>query len=299
MAKKPKPDVYQRVTDRIIELLEKGVVPWQNPVTSTMELPKNFSTGKAYRGINVFLLASMRYASPWWLTYKQAQELGGQVRKGEKGAFVVKFGTYTKENPEAKRKEDQEETRFFLKHYIVFNAAQIDGINFPSPAPMPEKEQAQQSEDAEAIIAGMPNPPKHFEGRKAIPCYNKLFDQVDMPDRRLFSSIAEFYLAFFHELTHATGHEKRLARKTLIDNKGMAATGEARKTYSEEELVAEMGAAFLLAHAGILHDNHESSASYLQGWLKVLKAKENKRWIVKAAAQAQKASDYILNAPPA
>lgn len=103
-----------------------------------------------------------------------------------------------------------------------------------------------------------------------------------------------FYSTLFHEFCHASGHSSRLARKTLLENKGIMASGTAKQTYAKEELVAEMGAAFLNAHAGIVTDNHENSTAYLQSWLSVLKIKNNRRWIVEAASQAQKAAEYIL-----
>ena len=115
-----------------------------------------------------------------------------------------------------------------------------------------------------------------------------------MPPRESFRSEEVFYQTLFHELVHSTGHATRLARKTLLENKGMKVCGEARKVYAKEELVAEMGAAFLTAHAGIILDDHQNSAAYLESWLKVLKVKENRRWIVEAAGQAQKAMNAII-----
>lgn len=140
----------------------------------------------------------------------------------------------------------------------------------------------------------MPKPPVIHIGRKTHPHYIPALDTLHMPDRGKFDSTAEHYGTFFHELTHATGHETRLARKTLMENAGINAIGEKRKTYSKEELIAEMGGAFLSAHAGIIEENIENSAAYLQGWLKVLKVKKHNRWIVQAASQAHKAADYIL-----
>lgn len=122
-------------------------------------------------------------------------------------------------------------------------------------------------------------------------------DLVGMPHRETFPTEERYYKSLFHEFTHATGHASRLARKTLLENQGIMAGGAARTTYAKEELVAEMGAAFLTAHAGIVMDGFENSAAYLKGWLEVLKARQNRRWIVEAAGQAQKATDLILNQP--
>jgi antirestriction protein ArdC len=288
------------VTERIIELLEQGTVPWRNPYTAKVGFPRNFDTGKAYRGINVFLLASMRYASPWWVTFKQAQALGGHVRKGEKGAMVIKYGTFQPKDDDGQEQERDDENgsreRGYLKAYTVFHASQVEGIEFPEPETPPQTTEAQRIESAEAIVQGMPHRPTLNIGRKAVACYSPRTDTVEMPKPEHFTSMNEYYLALFHELTHSTGHQSRLARKTLLENKGML--GGDKRTYSQEELVAEMGAAYLSAHAGLPGDDHENSAAYLQEWLKVLKVKENRKWIVQAASQAQKASDYVLEVPP-
>ena len=218
-------DIYQQVTDRIIAQLENGVIPWKSPYFSKVGFPRNFSTCKAYQGINVFLLGSLRFTSPYFLTFIQAKELGGHIRKGEHGHMVIKYGTYTK------------------------------------------------TDKARAIIEAMPNRPKIHEGA--------------------------YYSTLFHELAHATGHASRLARPSLLDNKGILADGDtARKTYAEEELVAEMSASFLNAHAGIIEDELANSAAYLAGWVDALKSKDAKSWIIRAGASAQKAANYILGAEP-
>ena len=278
--------VHQRVTDRIIEQLEKGTVPWHTPHAAKLGFPKNFQSGKKYRGVNVMLLGMAGYLSPWFLTYKQAQERGGQVRRGEKGYLVLKYGSYTKE-----AKDGTEETRNFLRAYTVFNSCQIDGVEFPKKELPPHTDQECLA-SAQAIVDGMPNPPAIHEGDSVKTCYNPKKDTVDIPHRSYFESERRFYKSLYHELTHSTGAAKRLARKTLLENKGIAMSD--LKIYSKEELVAEMGAAFLCAHAGIVIEDHENSASYLEGWLKVLKQGSNRRWIVEAAGQAQKAVDYIM-----
>ena len=290
-------DIYEQVTNRIISQLEQGVVPWKSPYFSKVGFPRNFSTGKRYQGINVFLLASLRFTSPYFLTYIQAQQLGGNVRKGEKGSLVIKYGTYTKELEGASTPEESEERRKYLKGYTVFHASQIEGISFPEPEGMSELPSTVSGDRARALVAGMPNPPKFAEG-SAVPCYRPKQDSVDMPDRRFFTSEEAYHSTLFHELTHSTGHESRLARKSLLENKGIDAECEARKTYAEEELVAEMGASFLCAHAGIAEGEFENSAAYLQGWIDALKSKDAKGWIIRAASLAQKAADYILNAQP-
>lgn len=288
-----KPDIYQQVTDRIIQQLESGVVPWKSPYFSKVGFPRNFSTGKAYQGINVFLLGSLRFTSPYFLTFLQAKELGGHVRKGEHGSLVVKYGTYTKEDEKAAAGEDAE-TRRFLKAYTVFHASQIEGIEFPAPESLPELSITEKTALAREIVSGMRKAPEIREG-SAVPCYRPASDSVHMPERGFFESEEAYYSTLFHELSHSTGHADRLARKSLLENKGIDATGDtARKVYAEEELVAEMSASFLNAHAGIIESELGNSAAYLQSWIDALKSKDAKGWVIRAASQAQKASDYIL-----
>lgn len=287
-------DIYQRVTDRIIELLEQGVKPWEPSHFVKTGFPRNFLTGQPYQGINVFLLGMQRYASPWWLTFRQAQEMGGSVRKGEKGSLIVKYGEYDKKDDERQEGEEPQR-RGYLKGYWVFNACQIDGIDFPPPPQPQPTNESEQCALARRIVDGMPTPPAMFEGRFARAFYHPATDSVDMPARGFFNSEPSFYKTLFHELVHATGHESRLARKSLQENEGVGAQGESMRTYSQEELVAEMGAAFLAAHAEILESNQmEDSAAYLRGWLSVLRDEDNRKWLVWAASQAQKAADYIM-----
>jgi len=282
--------VYGRVTEQIIQRLEEGVVPWHTPHMATIGFPRNFRSGKSYRGINVMLLAMGGYVSPWFMTYKQAQGRGGNVRRGEKGYLVVKFGTYAKEEDDG-----EEQQRKFLRRYTVFNASQIDGVDFPEPR-LPAFSPDERTKAAQTIVEGMPNPPAIYEGRLAQTCYNPKDDCIDIPHRSYFESEPRFYKSLFHEIVHATGAEKRLARKTLLENRGMGSSNMA--TYSQEELVAEIGAAFLCAHAGIVINKHANSVAYIQSWLTVLKSKDNRRWIVDAAGQAQKAVDYVLKLEP-
>ncbi len=288
-----KTNVYEQVTNRMIELLEQGVVPWKSPYFSKVGFPKNFASGKAYRGINIFLLGSLRYTSPYFLTFLQAKELGGFVKKGERGAMVIKYGTYTKEaeNPEAQEAEEQ---RQYLKAYTVFNACQIEGVDFGQVEPLPTFTPSEQCSRARQIVAAMPQRPGIKDG-VAVPCYQPSTDSVHMPAYGYFDSEEAYHSVLFHELTHASGHQSRLARKSLLENKGIDAAGAARKVYAEEELVAEMGAAFLNAHAGIIETEIQNSAAYLQGWIAALKSKDAKSWIVRAASEAQKAADFILN----
>lgn len=292
-------DIYEQVTNQIITQLEQGIVPWKSPYFSKVGFPRNFSTGKAYQGINVFLLGSHRFTSPYFLTFIQAKELGGYVRKGERGSLVIKYGTYSKQEEEAPATNEEEaETRRYLKGYTVFHASQIDGIEFPTPKGLPELPLTEKTARAREIIAGMPNPPSFKEG-SAVPCCRPGNDSVNMPELGYFETEEAYYSTLFHELAHSTGHASRLARQSLLENKGIHADGDtARTVYAEEELVAEMGASFLNAHAGIMKSELANSAAYLQSWINVLKSKDAKSWVIRAASQAQKAANYILNIQP-
>ena len=293
-----KPDIYEQVTDRIITQLESGVVPWKSPYFSKVGFPRNFSTGRAYQGINVFLLGSLRFTSPHFLTFIQAKELGGHIRKGEHGSLVVKYGTYTKQEDNAPAQDEEGETRRFLKAYTVFHASQIEGIEFPKPEDLPELSITEKTALVREIVSGMPKAPEIREG-SAVPCYRPATDCVNMPERRFFDNEEAYYSTLFHELSHSTGHADRLARKSLLENKGMDAEGDtARKIYAEEELVAEMSASFLNAHAGIMESELGNSAAYLQSWIDALKSKDAKGWVIRAASQAQKAANYILDIEP-
>lgn len=286
-------DLYEKITNRIIDQLTQGVVPWKSPYFSTTGFPKNFATQKEYQGINVLLLGCQRFTSPYFLTFLQAKELGGMVRKGEHGSLVVKYGTYTKEDEQAKE-DDPAKQRGYLKGYTVFHASQIDGIDFPEPPAPSDLSTTEKTDRARAIIEAMPQRPSINEG-SAVPCYRKLTDSIHMPELGYFTNEEAYYSTLFHELGHATGHHSRLARKSLMDNKGFGATGDtARKTYAEEELVAEMTASFLSAHAGIIEDEIENSAAYLQSWINALGGKDARTWLVRAASQGQKAADFIL-----
>lgn len=288
-------NLYEEITNRIIEQLEKGVAPWKSPYFSKVGFPKNFSTQNEYRGINLLLLGSQRFTSPYFLTYLQAKELGGHVRKGEKGYFVVKYGTFTKDEKttDVGRTEPAKQ-RGYLKGYTVFNSSQIEGVEFPTPDSLPELTLTEKTDRARIIVDSMPKRPPVHEG-SAVPCYRPKADSVHMPDQRYFVSEEAYYSTLFHELAHSSGHVSRLARKSLMDNKGITATGDtSRQTYAEEELVPEMAASFLNAHAGIIEDELENSAAYLEGWASALRKKEAVSWVVRAASEGQKAADYIM-----
>lgn len=271
--------VYDQITERIIALLEKGTVPWRKPWNAQSGFPRNLVSKKPYRGVNVFLLHAMSYESPYWLTFRQAQELGGSVRKGEKACPVVFWKQLEVEDEETGETDKIPMLRF----YHVFNVAQCDGLkNIPAPVESPLSAPTKPEE----IVAFMPKRPEIKHGmRKAF--YSPAADIVAMPDRARFDDEAGYFATLFHELIHSTGHASRLNRSTITEAEGFGSN-----PYCKEELIAEMGAAFLCGQAEIAERTLENSAAYVQNWLEQLQ--NDKKLIVQAAAQAQKAADFIL-----
>lgn len=291
--------VYKVVTDRIISLLQAGTVPWHQPWGGVAQMPQNLISRKAYRGINPFVLASMRYGSPFWLTFKQAQEMGGHVRKGEKACPVVFwkwFDAADEDSGEASAGRasgaaGQSKRIPLLRYYSVFNVAQCEGIPADKVPALPGSVREHAPiESAQGILASMPKRPAIEHGRDRA-FYSPAFDRVAMPDAERFQSGEDYYSVLFHELTHATGHESRLARKGVSGTDGeWSAFGST--PYAKEELVAEMGAAFLCGHAGIVERTVDQSAAYVANWLERLS--NDTKLVVIAAAQAQRAADFIL-----
>lgn len=283
-------DIYQEVTDTIIGHLEQGTAPWRNPIKRGTGdgWPKNLSNGKRYRGINVFLLGltawERGFSSDYWMTFKQSVELGGKVRKGEKGSLVTFFKMYA-----TKDKQTDETIEIpVLKHFIAFNVEQIDGIEAPdAPKKDLDAKPFEPLSAAEQIVQGYEGRPviQNDGGKRAF--YRPSSDSVHMPLPERFESRATYYSTLFHELSHSTGHSNRLDRGLDTD---LAPFGS--PDYSREELVAEMGAAFLCAASGISPPTIEQSASYLQSWINILKG--DKRMVVGAASAAQKSTDLIL-----
>src|SRR5262249_37938096 len=198
--------VYQVITDRVIALLQQGTIPWQKPWQGAELAPQNLVSRKAYRGVNVFLLHAMSYTSPYWLTFKQAQELGGHVRKGEKACPVVFWKWLEVE------REGERERVPFLRYYSVFNVAQCEGIEGHVPSAPGSTREHSPVEAAERIFQGMPKRPDVRHGL-AQAFYSPSGDYVGMPAPEQFRSGEDYYSVLFHELTHSTGHESRLARK--------------------------------------------------------------------------------------
>lgn len=277
-------DVYQIVTDRIIALLEQGTLPWQKPWATT-GIPRNLLSKRPYRGINLWLLLSLNYEQNLFLTWDQVKQVGGSVNKGETGQVVIFWKTAKKEETVAGSEEKQKTTPV-LRYYKVFNIAQCSNI----PTTLYEQPMQQEIDPltaCENIITGMPGcPPIRHKEHKAY--YHIEEDYINLPKRKSFASSESYYSTLFHELVHSTGHEKRLNRATITQ---MAEFGS--EPYSIEELIAELGSCYLCNHTGILNPEVQNSAAYINGWLGMLK--KDKRFIVQASAQAQKAVDCILN----
>ena len=280
----PRTDVQEIITNRIIMALENGVTPWKKPWNAASGAPRNYRSKHVYTGVNALLLGMLDYEQAYYLTYKQAQELGGQVRRGEKGMPVVFWKVSKKEDAQGKEKKVA-----YLQYSTVFNVAQIDGITWKFPE-LPSREHTPQ-QAAEQIIAGYVGGPSiTYKGSEAF--YRTSTDSVTMPEASTFHTAEDFYLTTFHELVHSTGHAKRLDRATLTEK---ASFGSA--TYAKEELVAELGAAFLSNTAGLdLSVTENNTASYIESWLQALR--NDKTLIISAASQAQKALNHILGIVP-
>jgi antirestriction protein ArdC len=282
---------YEAVTARIIESLKAGVIPWAKPWKgngSNNPFPRNFKTGAPYRGANILLLWSSPCSSPYWLTFKQAKELGGTVRKGEKGTQILFWKISAKDaekNQPVEITDDKERKSFFCRSYTVFNVEQCDGLKIPKTiATLPEIDQ---DERCEAIVTGWASRPSlnldnAHEGRAY---YRPGTDTVHMPISSRFVDAPHYYATLFHELVYSTGHKSRLDR-TFGESFG-------DHMYSKEELVAEVGSGFLCAIAGIANERTEqNSTSYIQHWIEALKG--DSRLVITAASAAQKAADEIV-----
>ncbi len=290
------PTAYTVVTARIIEIIEKTQeLPWRRPWRKSRKaiVGKNKLGQKSYSGINAFMTALFTdlngYDSNEWLTFNQAKALGGHIKQGEKGLPCFYFNF----KEDKANESDKIEMIPIARYYTIFNLSQCEGIDYAAldltdettydHAPM---------EQAERLLASFRDTPKitHTHDNRAF--YNKLTDTINLPELKEFRERESYYATLFHELTHATGHAKRLDRKSLMNS---AAFGS--HEYSKEELVAEFGACFLSSDCGILQSVENNSAAYLQGWLSALKS--NPRWLVDAANQAQKAVNYLKDSSPA
>jgi antirestriction protein ArdC len=283
-------DTYKRITGFVIEQLEKGDAIWRKG-WNEFGVPKNITTGREYKGWNSFLLnfitMHQKFKTPYFITYKQAMDAGGAIRSGQKGFTVIYWATVENKSKKIEVGGEEEYLTYRVpKCHTVFNIEQTHGIVYPKI----EKQFRSHTEKihaCEKLIDGMPEKPTiRHEGDE--PRYYKMTDCIYMPVVEQFHSDQEYYAALFHELAHSTGHTTRLNRSELMRSDGFG-----KQVYSQEELTAELTAAFLCAVCGIEQQTITNSAAYIKSWLKVLR--NDKKLILKAATQAQAAADFILN----
>lgn len=273
-------NIYELITNKIIEELEKGAIPWQKPWTGIQSGARSWVTGKAYSLINQFLLPPGEY-----LTYQQAKNSGGQVRKGEKGHIVV-FWKPLQIKEEDKEGNSTTKTIPFLRYYNVFEISQCDGLKHKWQDKKRTNETVKTAENIINQYLNNNTQLKIIHQKQDKAYYSPLKDEIHLPLLEQFNSTADYYNTKFRELVHSTGHKSRLNRIEKT-----ASFGD--KEYSKEELVAEIGAAMLMNITNTeTPKNFKNSASYINGWLQVLK--NDKKLIVSASSKAQKAIDYIL-----
>lgn len=278
---------YEVVIDRILDLLEAGTVPWQRPWNPAAGLPRNVR-GTAYRGINLLVLGCQGYESPLWLTFRQVTQLGGRVRAGERGTPVLLW-KWPERIADTEDAREQRRPAPLVRYYRVWNLRQTEGVEVPASLASPI---VALCTSADSLVSQMPAPPeiRHDGGARAF--YRPSTDSVHLPPREAFRDVAGYQATLFHELVHSTGHPTRLARPAVTDG---ALFGD--HAYSEEELVAEIGAAYLCAHVGIAERTLENSAAYVASWLRVLR--DDRRLLLRAAQHAQRAVDHVLGLAPA
>jgi antirestriction protein ArdC len=282
-------DIYQAVTDRIIEGLKKGVIVWRKTWKQTGGFPVNYASKKHYHGINVLILwfhmEKHGFTQPYYLTFNQIKKLKGSVKKGSQSEIVVYWQFLEKDTGEKDKNGKPIIRRIpLLKYYRVFNIQQTD-IKIPE-AEKPIKE-FQQIENAENFVAGYKDKPAVRHGGRGGAYYNPVQDFINMPEPESFETEADYYCTLFHELTHSTGHKDRLNRDEVVGTDGFG--GE---KYSKEELTAEIGTAFICSLTGISNEKlEENQQAYINGWIKAL---ENQpKMILIASNKAQKAVNYM------
>jgi|TARA_R110000824_G_scaffold124318_1_gene282707 antirestriction protein ArdC len=306
--KAKKIDIFSDITNKVIDLLKQGVAPWKKSWKSSglagfcgAGAPRNYKTKKAYSGVNIMLLIMAGFESPWWMTFKQAQSMGGRVIKGEKGTTAVRWvvsyfdidGNWI--NPKlVKKRSDYHRKTMFPSYFHVFNEAQIEGLEFPvikEPETIgPVEVTHNPIENADNIIDAFEDPPiLKLDGRN--PCYNPRTDTVHLPVLDKFSTPEQYYKTLFHEFAHSTGAEKRLNRKGIADFDKFGS-----EQYAKEELIAELSSCFMSEIAGFQNEETlEDTASYCKGWIK--KLQDDPKMIVHAMSGAQKATEHILGGP--
>jgi antirestriction protein ArdC len=303
--------IYDMITDMILKIMKEGKgLPWQKPWAIKSIIATNFVSKKPYKGANLFLLNLIApmfegKVGPYWMTYKQAKQMGGQVKEGAKGFPVIYYAKYyTVSRPKkqtlteeqfnamtsAERIERGAFETFTINYYTVFAQEDIDGIEFPVHGT--KRSDASPIEAAQAIVDGMPNPPEIIHHSLGRAYYSPMDDHIKLPAIEYFKQDQQYYSTLFHEMIHSTGHEKRLNRFTV--NKEDA---EGKDDYAFEELIAEMGASYLNAEAGTLYFTMKNAATYLKSWqtkLEDLMESDNK-FFLKASGKAAQAAEFILD----
>lgn len=266
-------NVYQIVTDRIIEQLKKNDVPWLKPWQT--KFAQNYVTRKEYNGLNRWLLYGYG-KTPYWITYNQAQKLGNVIKREELGKYQIV--TFWKIG--AKKQDDGTDKKtFILLYHKVYNLSQTT-LGLPDDDKQPIKQACE-------IVDKMPNKPLIVNKDYNRAFYSPSLDIVNVPEMRNFNSVEGYHATLFHELAHATGHATRLNREGIAKAESFGTN-----SYSKEELIAELASAFLCAKSGI-QKTVENSANYIANWLKALE--NDSKLIVSASSKAQKACEYILN----
>tara|TARA_Y100001973_G_scaffold4763_2_gene6820 strand:- start:656 stop:1519 length:864 start_codon:yes stop_codon:yes gene_type:complete len=279
--RKKKTNVYEQVTERIIKALSNAqdswVKTWKSAGGANLTLPYNIVSKNNYRGANLILTFCSGYSDPRWASYKQWKDNNCQVKKDEKGTKIIKFDTFV-----INKGTDDEEIKWYIKQFSVFNAEQVEG-NVPSIIE-PKEDQSFQLSDIVENYKKRENIRILFGGNKAF--YSPSKDAIVIPSYDDFNSEASFYSTLFHEMAHSTGHKNRLNRPGIGEKFGS-------HEYSKEELIAEFTSAFIMAYTGREDDmSFENSVEYLRNWS--TKLRENPNWAISAASKAQKAMDYIL-----
>jgi len=270
--------VYEVINNSIIQSLEEGKIPWRKPWNHANHAPMNATSEKPYSGINWFLLGMQHFESPNWITFKQIKAKGGNLKKGSKGAPIIYYKLLEK-----KDKNGSDRKIPMIRYYRVFNESQVEGVSFPEYERPEINENFQDIDKAERILnIGQKRTCKIEVTDSKSAFFKPISNEIVLPRKEQFDSENGFYSTAFHEIGHATG--------IPLERDMSGHFGDHR--YSFEELVAEMVSAYLCSFAGISSEISDNSKAYIQGWLKVLKG--DSRFVVKAAAKAQKAVNYLL-----
>ncbi len=270
--------VYDIITGQILEKIKEGVIPWRHPWTAGV--PKNAVSGNQYNGFNVFRLGFEEYKNPNWATFKQVGDLGGRVARGEKSTAVI----FWKLNKYIEKKTDEEKIVPMLRYYRIFNIEQTDLTD--DERFVVAKNDNPPIQACENIMSGYKTCPKIVNDQDARAYFDFQKDIINMPKQELFDSSEDYYSVLFHESTHSTGHHSRLVRR----ERGEYYTKK-NPEYWFEEIIAELGAAYLGGHAGIGYHTLNNSASYIEGYYTALK--NDNSLFIRAASAAQKAAEYI------